>query len=99
MRPMHKKGVFEQLASLGVGVASLVILLAVAFLVMSQTGAQAAVLEGSGNNLTACTSQACNSTRVLITATGTIPGWVPLIILVAIGGLILGLVAVFGGKR
>ena len=32
-------------------------------------------------------------------ATATIPGWVPLIVLVAIGGLILSLVAVFGGKQ
>ena len=98
---MNKKGqVFDQLGALGVGVATLVIVLAVTFLILAQTGSQAAVLGGyASDNLSGCVTQACNSTKTLTTATATIPGWVPLIILVAIGGLILSLVAVFGGKR
>lgn len=40
-------------------------------------------------------SAAFNSTGTLTAATSTIPGWVPLIILVAIGGIILGLVSAF----
>lgn len=38
---------------------------------------------------------AFNSTGTLTAATATIPGWVPLIILVMIGGIILGLVSAF----
>jgi len=98
MKSMNKKGVFDQLSALGVGVATLVIILAVAFLVMAQTGAQAATIGGAAN-YSVCVTQACNATKTLTTATATIPGWVPLIILVAIGGLILSLVAVFGGRR
>jgi len=95
---MSKKGqVFSQLGSLGVGVASLVILLAVVFLIMSQVGTQTAEQAGT-TTLAACNSTACNATTTLITATATIPGWVPLIILVAIGGLILGLISVFGRR-
>jgi len=98
MKSLAKKGqVFDQLGALGVGVATLVIILAVTFLVLAQTGAQAATLNGNTSLLT-CDSVACNSTKVLTSAAATIPGWVPLIILVAIGGLILSLVAMFGKR-
>ena len=89
MKHMNKKGVFDQLGALGVGVATLVITLAVVFLIMAQVGANAQV---------AADANATAATRTLTTAASTIPGWVPLIILVAIGGLILYLVSRFGGK-
>ena len=90
MRKMNKKGVFDQLAALGVGVATLVITLAVVFLILAQVAA---------NTQVAADGNATAATRTLTTAAATIPGWVPLVILVAIGGLILALVAVFGGRR
>lgn len=40
-------------------------------------------------------SNAFNATNKLTNATATIPGWIPLIILIMIGGLILGLVSAF----
>jgi hypothetical protein len=43
-------------------------------------------------------SYAVNSTRSLATATDTVPGWAPLIVIAVIGGLILGLVALFRRK-
>ena len=99
MKSITKKGqVLDQLGGLGIGVATLVIVLAVTFLVLAQTGEQARVLDGSALNLSACISGACNATKTLTSAAATIPGWVPLIILVAIGGLILSLVAVFGKR-
>ena len=99
----QKKGqVMSQLGALGVGIASLVIILAVTFLVMAQTGEQAAIINGNAT-LAECVaagnSAACNATDTLTAATATIPGWVPLIVLVAIGGLILALVAMFGKRR
>ena len=94
----NKKGqVFSQLSALGIGIATLVIILAVTFLVMAETGEQAAVLAGT-TTLAACNSTACNATSTLTVATATIPDWVPLIVLVAIGGLILSLVAAFGRR-
>ncbi len=89
MRKIAKKGVFDQLGALGVGVAALVITLAVVFLILAQVGANAQV---------AADANATASTVTLTNAAATIPGWVPLIILVAIGGLILALVAVFGRR-
>ena len=86
---MNKKGVMDQLGALGIGVAALVITLAVVFLILAQVGA---------NTQVAADGNATAATNTLTTAAATIPGWVPLIILVAIGGLILYLVSRFGGK-
>jgi len=90
MKKMNKKGVFDQLSALGVGVAALVITLAVVFLILAQVAA---------NTQVAADANATLATQTLTNAAATIPGWVPLVILVAIGGLILALVAVFGGRR
>ena len=85
----NKKGVFDQLGALGVGVATLVITLAVVFLILANVQSNAEV---------AADANATLATRTLTTAAATIPDWVSLIILVAIGGLILALVAVFGRR-
>lgn len=85
-----KKGVFDQLGALGVGIAILVITLAVVFLILAQVAA---------NTQVAAEGNASAAVDTLTAAAATIPGWVPLVILVAIGGLILGLVAVFGRSR
>jgi len=89
MKKMNKRGVFDQLGALGIGVASLVITLAVVFLILAQVG---------DNTQVAADGNATLATNTLTTAAATIPGWVPLVILVAIGGLILALVAVFGKR-
>ena len=170
MKQRNKKGqVMQNLGLLAVGIAALVIILAVTFLVMAQiktqavtqgidtvyfdnatiagwtnntgfslggtcmgmsnctlyndtaqtvavpnasyscamsgdTQPQVTVLNFSGENLAGtvyldwtCVSRsnAFNSTLDLTNATATIPGWIPLIILVIIGGVILGLVSAF----
>ena len=89
MKKINKRGVFDQLGALGIGVASLVITLAVVFLILAQVG---------DNTQVAADGNATLATNTLTTAAATIPGWVPLVILVAIGGLILALVAVFGKR-
>ena len=85
----NKKGVFDQLGALGVGVATLVITLAVVFLILANV---------SANTEVAADANATLAVNTLTTAAATIPDWVSLIILVAIGGLILALVAVFGRR-
>jgi len=119
----NKKGqVMENLGGLAVGVAALVIVLAITFLVMSnikvQTNTMGAacaqsnltynvtdnacyntlngVIGGTCNVTTPCQlSNAMNATQQLGSAADSVPGWVPLIILVSIGGLILVLVSRF----
>ena len=86
MKPMNKKGVFDQLGALGIGIATLVITLAVVFLILANVGSNAQVT-ADGNASAAVTT--------LTSAAEDIPGWVPLVVIVAIGGLILSLIAVF----
>lgn len=85
----NKKGVFDQLGALGIGIATLVITLAVVFLILSQVGA---------NTQVAADPNATAAVNTLTNAAADIPGWVPLVVIVAIGGLILSLVALFGRR-
>lgn len=81
-----KRGVFDNLGALGVGLAGLAITLAVVFLILANLAANTDIA-ADGNASAAVTT--------LTDAAEDIPGWVPLVVIVAIGGLILGLIAVF----
>lgn len=86
-----KKGqIFDQLSGLGVGIAGLAITLVVVFLIMSQTKSNATV--AADPNATAALTE-------LQTAADDIPTWVPLVVIAVIGAILLGLVALFRGRR
>ncbi len=90
----NKQGIFSNLGALGIGIASFTILMAVIFLVIAQVNTQIVSTQSIiGDN----TTTALNATREMTSAVATIPGWIPLIVIVMIGGLILTLVAAFGG--
>lgn len=86
MKLMNKKGIMNNLAALGVGIASLAITLVVVFLIMSQTAANPTVTADQNASAAIATLQ---------NATDDIPGWVPLIVIAVIGSILLGLVALF----
>jgi len=86
MKIMNKKGVFSQLGALGVGIATLVITLAVVFLVLANIKSNSSV--SADGNATA-------AVNTITTAAATIPGWVSLVVIVAIGALILGMLGMF----
>tara|TARA_R100000789_G_scaffold92561_1_gene91201 strand:+ start:144 stop:410 length:267 start_codon:yes stop_codon:yes gene_type:complete len=83
MKKMTKKGVFDQMGALAIGVATLVITLAVVFLLLAKVAANSDVVASS--NASAAVAQLTNDTYSIVT-------WVGLVIIVAIGVLILGLV-------
>jgi len=88
---MDKKGqVFQNLAALGVGIAGLTITLVITFLIISQGRTQIEGIEGTQSN-----SSAYNSTVTLANAVDDIPGWVPLIVIAAIGAILLSMVSLF----
>jgi len=89
IKKMNKRGVFDQLSGLGIGLATLVITLAVVFLILANIKSNASV-SGDGN--------ATAAVNTITTAAATIPGWVGLVVLVAIGALILGMIAMFGRR-
>jgi len=88
----------QNLGALGVGIATLAVVLTVAFLVMSQTTTNIELQTGNDCNTTNSADLACNATNSLVAATATVPGWVGLIVLVAIGALILGMITMFGKR-
>jgi len=88
---MGKRGqVFDQLANLGIGIASLVIIFAVVFLIAANVGDNAAV---------AADPNATAAVNTLTVAASTIPGWVPLVVIAVIGSILISLVALFRSTR
>ena len=84
---LNKRGqVFSQIQGLGVGIAGMVIVFAVVFLIMTQVGS---------NQQVAADGNATAAVLTLANATDDIPGWVPLIVIAIIGGIMLSLVALF----
>lgn len=82
-----KRGqVFDQLSNLGIGIAALVIIFAVVFLIASNV---------RGNSAVAADGNATAAVNTLTTAAATIPGWVPLVVIAVIGAILIGLVAIF----
>jgi len=87
MKKINKKGqVFDQMSALGIGIAALVITLVVVFLILAQVKANASVV-ADGN--------ATVAVQTLTTAAATIPNWVSIIVITAIGALLIGMVAMF----
>ncbi len=86
MKKINKKGVFQQLQGLGIGLAGLVIVMAVVFLILSSVGA---------NSTVAADANATAAVETITGAADDIPGWVPLIVIAVIGAILLGLVAMY----
>jgi hypothetical protein len=99
MKKIGKKGVMDQLGGLAIGIATLLIALVVTFLVVANTQAQIATVQGFNASNASLRTTAYNATITLNEAAATIPGWVPLIVIVVIGAAIIGLVSVFRGRR
>jgi len=94
MKTNKKAQVFDSLASLAVGIATVTIIMVVAFIVMANVKTQAEDVSGVVCNATSG-DLACNSTSTLQNAAATVPGWIPLVVIVAIGALILGMIGMF----
>ena len=105
MRKCLKKGdPLEQLGSMVIGIVVVGIVLAVGLLILAQTRVQIsatdAVYDVNGSNIASgiMTSAAWNSTHTTQMATATVPGWLPIIVIVIIGSILIGLVMFFRGR-
>lgn len=85
-RKMGKKGVIDNLANLLTTLGYLAILMAVIFLIVAEIAANPTVVADS--NATAAVSE----TQV---AMSDIPGWLPIVVITVIGGVLLTLVRYF----
>jgi len=86
---MNKKGQIEALVPLVISLVVIGILLVVAFLIFSQVAANSSVVADS--NATA-------AIEAVQEATDDIPGWLPIIVVVVIGALLIGLVSFLRGR-
>lgn len=83
---LKKKGAFDQLGALGIGVASLAIILVVVFILMSNL---------ASNTTVSADPNASAAVSTLQESADDIPGYVPLIIISIIGAILISLVALF----
>jgi len=86
---MNKKGQIEALVPLVISLVVVGILLVVAFLIFSQVAA---------NTTVAADTNATAAIVAVQTATDDIPGWLPIIVVVVIGALLIGLVSFLRGQ-
>ena len=85
MKKINKKGQIDALQPLIITLVVVGMVLVVAFLIFDQIRTQATTIEGAD-------TYSVNATDVVIAATDDIPGWLPIIIVVVIGALLIGLV-------
>ena len=85
----NKKGQIEALVPLVISLVVIGILLVVAFLIFSQVADNSTVTDDA--NATAAIQAVQN-------ATDDIPGWLPIIVVVVIGALLIGLVSFLRGQ-
>ena len=84
----NKKGQVNQLTGFALTLVVFTVVLAIGFTVLSKLN----------SNLTTGSAEA-NATSSMITYMGEIPGWIPVVIVAMIGGIVLYLVLKqFGGK-
>lgn len=79
----------DYLSSMVIGLVTVGIVLAVGFLIMSNVRSNATV---------AADVNASTAVNQTISAMSTIPGWLPIVVIVMIGSLLIGLILVFRQK-
>lgn len=95
---LDKKGqAFEQLGKLALGVVTLAIILVVGFMVITQGKDQMAETDGYSNAST-CDTAGCNASDDLSDGLGNLPDWIPIVIIVGIGVVLIGMVKMFGRR-
>ena len=98
---MKKKGQIGQLQSLIVPLVGIAILLVIGFLIFAEVRTNETVAGASGVCSTEAVdaNYACNGTLEVIDALGDLPGWLPIIVIVVIGAILLSLVAAFRERQ
>jgi len=82
----NKKAQIDALQPLIIALVVISIVLVVGFLIFAEVKTQVVAIEGSG-------SYGDNATIAVQDALNDIPGWLPIIIVVVIGALLIGLVS------
>ena len=90
MDKMNKKGQLGGITELAKGLAVVAIVFVVAVLILSNV---------SNNGNVKASDNATAFVNVLFHETESLAGWIPLIIIVAVGAVLLGMLYMFGGGQ
>jgi len=97
MKKLTKKGQVDALMPLITAMVVIGIVLVVGFLIFAQVGSQVWTIDGL-SEASNDTSYGYNATMAVTEAINDIPGWLPIIIVVVIGALLIGLVSFLRGQ-
>ena len=89
LRKINRKGQVDQLVPLVISMVVIGVLLVVAFLILSEVGSNTTVT--ADGNATAAVNSVTD-------AIDTIPVWLPIIVIVVIGALLISLVSFLRGR-
>ena len=87
MKKINKKGQIDALQPLIISLVVIALVLVVGFLIFAQVKTQVQSIEGG------TTGYGYNATLEVTEAMEDIPGWLPIIVVVVIGALLIGLVS------
>ena len=90
MQKMNKKGQLGGITELAKGLAVVAIVFVVAVLILSNV---------SNNGNVKTSTNATSVVNTLFHETESLAGWIPLIIIVAVGAVLLGMLYMFSGNR
>lgn len=93
MRKMNRKGQIEALQPLIVALVVIAIVLVVGFLIFAEVQDQIVSIDSVNESDSSTFSYGYNSSQDVTNAMADIPGWLPIIVVVVIGALLIGLVS------
>jgi len=93
MRKLTKKAQIDALQPLIVALVVIAMVLVVGFLVFAQVKSQVISIDAVDETNISSFSYGYNATNDITSAMEDIPGWLPIIIVVVIGALLIGLVS------
>jgi len=93
MRKMNNKGQITALQPLIVALVIIGIVLVVGFLIFAKVQDQIVSIDSVNESNSSTFSYSYNSSQDVTNAMADIPGWLPIIIVVVIGALLIGLVS------
>ena len=93
MRKMNNKGQVDALQPLIIALVVIGIVLVVGFLIFAEVQDQIVSIDAVDETNTSTYSYGYNSSQDVTNAMASIPGWLPIIVVVVIGALLIGLVS------
>ena len=93
MRKMNNKGQIDALQPLIVALVVIAIVLVVGFLIFAEVQDQIVSIDSVDETNTSTWSYGYNASSDVTNAMADVPGWLPIIVVVVIGALLIGLVS------